>query len=1524
MFSFSIIFTITITLTIIHIPTQTLSATTSSSLPIIDWSALGNVGLLGSFSGLSIYNASSSNSTFDSSHSTLISLDTSSQSDSQPLISLGSTNQGGAIHTICQSNNKLYIGGAFSTINSANPLSNVAVYDIPSKTFQPLAQGLDGPVYTISCNHDSNLIWIGGAFNSPIGVSDPAFGPNIITWSPSNSSWKPVPFVGLNGPVWSIQETNSKSGRSLILGGSFSVLIDSPNGTSSRGGIASSPTRANQAAQQAGAPANFTSLGSSLTPISLVQASVSAQPSTTLAGYTTPRNIFCPSGLDGPGNSWLLDGAHNDGLFTVNLGQAVQAGGIRLGNTFADGGATHEFQIVSIPDNTVLQLRAIDPITGQITTCQTNCTLARDVSIPYEDFLFPNGTTLTGFQIVIKSKYGNVAGFHLVQLLSTGNTAYAVGRLNADDDSQCKSGLGSMGGNSSSSTTGTWTEATTNANIPGTTKAVLMSAVQSGTSPNDGPSLSWNIFVAQSGIYDISVYLPGCQNMGDCDKRTQVNVAVQPLGAGSTTPTITKVDQSNQQDSSVVVYNGTLTATGQGGGVRITMRLAETAGRDVVIVADQAILRAHSSDGISDGILSHGLFEYVMSGTGAFGDGAVASTELNAASTATALKLTTTTAFDKLGAQFDPGVTVKSIVFSDPSTVFVSGDQLNASSSFGTVLRPSASSSAIIPNGGLNGDVDCSLILDGYLYVAGNFTSTVDRQIVELDGLARWHYSRAGSSWEPLRNGSGLIGPIVKLTALNNMIFAISSGAGTTQPSGRSMAAYDPVKSSWAAGSNGFLLGNLTAMLASGTSKLYLAGNIAGAASFAAPGGAFLSTGNRLATVTPLGFQMNQTATINETSVYKSMAINPDSFPVLSKRWVLEEEQSALMFDTGSDTGVENLVFGTSTLDDQRTNPLSMLSLPRSYTRRQTSTASPIQNSTPSFALISTQGAAILAGSFWKDKQVVLGGRFVSTGTSPVSNVGIYDQSAGTLSPLNGPNNLTGTVLALKVINETAWIGGSFISPSGKTGLDTYDLKEGKWVSDLMPSPQPYPNTNVSVRVIMNRPGNWRSDVVIGGSFGMLGSLPCQSICLRSSVTGQWQSLGNGLRGVVNAIDFSGKDRNQMIVGGFFNAGKSPISKVVKWDFDSTTMEWNEIGNQDSIPGIVKTLVTDGTSLSTLFIAGQVQTSGLPFLMRWDGNTWRDVAGNGGGGLLNGSVIEQLAFVPLKSINGQKTNVNGIENDRMLMVSGSLSFENQKSKISAALWDGSNWIPYFVTVDDSGKSGVVSKMISVADSFVSSARRFLSVGLVIVISMAISLGIVFFGVLLGLLIALKMRSKEANQPHSGNYSIEDEDEMEDEEDRGRPSSLLATIDAATAAMTDRMRNLQEKEKESGVAVGVTAVNGSEGNRRLMDDVSPIVEHSGERNHAGVGPNQMTMVEINDEDDEHLRDGVDDQGEFSDGDIDPEIDVRRARWSFDPQLPGEIGVGAGESVEIKDRSNPDWWLVRRADGVEGVIPADWFL
>ncbi|KAG0143087.1 hypothetical protein CROQUDRAFT_81484 [Cronartium quercuum f. sp. fusiforme G11] len=1461
---------------------RTIKSQSQTSLPSIDWSALGNVGLIGSFSAISIYN-SSNNSTsnkFDSSSSTLLSIDPTTNS----LTSIAKTNQGGQIHSICHipNSNKLVIGGSFKSLNSVNTLSNIAIYDPTlnsTSQIYSLDHGLDGPVYTINCDVDQNLIWIGGSFNHPLGLSSDqlkSFGPNIITWSINTSSFKPVPFVGLNGPVWSIYHSISKSGKSLILGGSFSILLNS-NSNLNHYTLSSS---SNQAAQKAGAPINFTSLGSSLSPISLNQASVSAQPSSTKSGYNSPQNVFCPKDVDGPGTSWQVQSPFETALFTVTLDRAVQAGGIRLGNSYADGGSTHGFQVVSIPDNTVLQLTHVDPITNLITTCQTNCTLTRDFAIPYQDFLFPTGTSLTGFQIVINSKYGNVAGLHLVQLLSIGNIAYAVNKLNPTNQTTCSLGLGATGGISSSTAQGDWKEVSTNANITGTIKPVLTSNVPIGTTPENGPSLVWSIYVSQSGVYDVSVYVPGCQNMNDCDSRTSVDVMVQPVGSG---PITTTVDQRNRLDASVVVYNGTLTASALNGGLTVTMKLANTVqGANVVMVADEVIIRAHSSNGTTNGILSHGLFEYVLEGSGAFGDGSgnVNDTTLNAVSTVVPLQLNTPTAIDTLGTRLGSNVTVKSLV-NDQSTTFVSGDGFNLST---------PSSSITIPNAGLDGSVISTVISGGYVYAAGNFSSTIDRTVLNLQGLARWKFSEINTTWESLGN-SGLAGQLTKLSVIDNLVYATSTGVSGAGLNGRSLAVYDPSKSTWVTTSGGLIVGNVTAI--TGTSKIvYLAGNIVGAASIATPGsGALISTGDKVPKLSPFGFQMNQTATIQQTAEDAHLVVGAAG---LTKRWLHSNSFDDLIMSSSSLN--RRQVLNTST-GASSNNDSSSSSLP--------------------FAFSSTSSATILAGAFWTDSKSILGGRFVTnTNPSLVNNIGIYDQSTGLLTPLNGTKQLQGEVMTLKVINNTVWVGGTFISPSGKNGLDTYDLMTGQWSNTIMPSPISYPNTNVSIRAITSRSSG--NEIIVAGSFNMMGSLPCQSICLRSTTNAQWQSLGTGLKGLVNSIDFSGKNKNVLVAGGSFTIDGATV-RVAKWDFSETNnnngndASWKSLGEDQSlILGTVKSLVTNNDET---FVTGLDSNNNnlSSYLVKYDGKKWITIEG-----LSNYSKVEHLAFVPIQNskIPTIKTNVNGIEIDRMLLVSGNILLNNQN--FSSALWDGQNWFGYLSTINENGKSGVISKMISVAESFRSSARHFFSVGIVIVISMAIALGIIFIGVLIGLLIALRMRSKENTTIQEG-YAIGHEEEEEEEaiERRARPTSLLATIDAATMAMTDRMRNLQRQSE-------VLTVNEKGKEKSLMEDISPVSpnhHHHQRQTMVNVG-SEAEDEEEDHEDHDHELDGR--QEGYIGEDIDQEIDVRRARWSFDPQLPGEIAVGAGESVEIKDRNNPEWWLVRRADGVEGVVPADWFL
>lgn len=310
---------LTLSLGILH----TSTAATTTILPQIDFNSLGSVGLIGDFAGLSFYSAPSSPastanaSSSDNPVSTLISRNNNGQ-----LSKLASTNPGGKITTLCQmSSGRVVIGGQFTSIAGV-AVNNIATYEPISNVFTSLGNGVDGPVSAIECN--TSTIYVGGTFKSPIGLaSTSGYAGNVASWSTLNSTWSPLPFAGLNGPVRSI----SSNGTSLLFGGSFSTIYT--NSTSSNSTSTSTDVI-------------YPSLGSSLTPISLNTSEYIATPTTYTSGFGRPQSVFCPQHADGVGASWLLtDGA--TGSFIVRLFRPLNVGGIRLGNTFFQGRGTANF-----------------------------------------------------------------------------------------------------------------------------------------------------------------------------------------------------------------------------------------------------------------------------------------------------------------------------------------------------------------------------------------------------------------------------------------------------------------------------------------------------------------------------------------------------------------------------------------------------------------------------------------------------------------------------------------------------------------------------------------------------------------------------------------------------------------------------------------------------------------------------------------------------------------------------------------------------------------------------------------------------------------------------------------------------------------------------------------------------------------------------------------------------------------------------------------------------------------------------
>lgn len=432
-------------------PFLVAAAESTSSLPEVDYGKLGSVALGGSFTGLDFYDVSSqpANITYSVSASTLVARNSSSSSSSisssSSLTPLVQTEEGGRILALCWldtgsggggSLGTLFVGGEFASLGGVQS-RNFASVDALTGQVSSLGQGgVEGVVEALYCDGDGDggegesgaVVWLGGAVTSPVGssTSSSQYGRGVIRYSPSSSSFSPAPFVGFSsGSVSSI--TPSPSGASLLFTGDFVVRYLSMSSTTNST-TNSTTTTTTGGFSPTGLPLSnvtitspgATAFSSSLSPIPLLgpDVLVDAGPTTTLSGFQDPNVLFCPS----QGQAWL---ARDVSIAQINLilYREIVGSGLRLGNALVNGRGTTTFQIISIPDNTILTLTYRDPASQETKTCSDECPLSVDSNVPYQDFLFQEGgRQMTGFQIQLLGWQGEGAGLSQILLLSDGES----------------------------------------------------------------------------------------------------------------------------------------------------------------------------------------------------------------------------------------------------------------------------------------------------------------------------------------------------------------------------------------------------------------------------------------------------------------------------------------------------------------------------------------------------------------------------------------------------------------------------------------------------------------------------------------------------------------------------------------------------------------------------------------------------------------------------------------------------------------------------------------------------------------------------------------------------------------------------------------------------------------------------------------------------------------------------------------------------------------------------------------------
>ena len=290
-----------------------------ADIPLVDFDRMGTVGLVGAFAGLEFFN-SSANLTFDPSTSTLL-----LRSPQGALTRIASTSAGGIISAGCAIGNTFYVAGDFSSIGSVTA-SNVASYNPAAGTFSALGKGgPNGPVNALFCDSTHNKLWAGGHFTTPASA--------VAVWDTSSSSWSAPPFGGLTGVAAEVLSiTTNSSQASLFFAGSFIAPFQ---------GAALNTTNNPNVPFSSGA----TPFSSSLVPVPLQTAQIEGAPSSPDPNFSQIQNILCPTGNDGPGQTWFAaDGG--SAQVTARTFQYISASGIRLGNTFLDGRGTTEFTYV--------------------------------------------------------------------------------------------------------------------------------------------------------------------------------------------------------------------------------------------------------------------------------------------------------------------------------------------------------------------------------------------------------------------------------------------------------------------------------------------------------------------------------------------------------------------------------------------------------------------------------------------------------------------------------------------------------------------------------------------------------------------------------------------------------------------------------------------------------------------------------------------------------------------------------------------------------------------------------------------------------------------------------------------------------------------------------------------------------------------------------------------------------------------------------------------------------------------------
>lgn len=523
------------------LPTLNALSFESVSVPELDLSSLGRVSITGDFDGVSLYQYKEQTESIPDGTQALLTplpngiLTSLSSADAQIMAMCPFTQKDGKFAGI-------FVGGNFTSLGGVDS-PGAALFD-PNTSKITALPGLSGSVAAVTCDQDTNRVYVGGKFAYDNTT-------NAAAWAPDDG-WTDLPFSGLNGPVSSIMKADNGH---IIFGGSFDAL------------------------------GNSTSSSNERQILNLQNATITSDTDSPLDGYSDPRNIICSTdGKAAKGKTYLLHD-YAPGFWRADLGFDFFPTKIRIYNTHLDGRGTKEFLLRALPDNGIMNLTYIDE-SGKKASCDSSCPLSSDTSETYREFTMVNPVGMRGLQIEVLSWYGQGAGLNGIEVFQDQILTYAIDQYN---EPTC-SGIEYP---AKSTRTGSWTIES------GYVSAKVSDSDASTTSVTFEPD------VKKSGNYTIKVYTPGCSQDNSCSSRGIVNVtATLSSGSDSDQPDPSYFYQTNRHDKYDTFYTGYVDASSDSFRPKVTLRAKDGQG-DITIVASRVQFELLSSTGGLNGLYDY-------------------------------------------------------------------------------------------------------------------------------------------------------------------------------------------------------------------------------------------------------------------------------------------------------------------------------------------------------------------------------------------------------------------------------------------------------------------------------------------------------------------------------------------------------------------------------------------------------------------------------------------------------------------------------------------------------------------------------------------------------------------------------------------------------------------------------------------------------------------------------------------------------------------------------------------------------